>query len=126
MSNFSETITYGLIVTLFGMGIVFIVLVLLQYILKSMEIIFHKNKKPAVTETRAAETKVSVAPEAPKTLLIETEADDDEDVVAVVTAAVISCLGGNHNIVVRNIRRVNDVTPAWGRASRTEQMGNRF
>lgn len=126
MSNFSDTIIYGLIVTLFGMGIVFIVLILLQYILKSMEIVFSKSKKSAETGNQVAETKVSAAPEAPQTLLIETEADDDEDVVAVVTAAVISCLGGNHNIVVRNIRRVNDVTPAWGRASRTEQMSTRF
>lgn len=126
MSNFSDTMIYGLIVTLFGMGIVFIVLILLQYILKSMEIVFRSNKKTAAKENRVAETNVSAVPAAPQTLLIETEADDDEDIVAVVTAAVISCLGGNHNIVVRNIRRVNDYTPAWGRASRTEQMSTRL
>ena len=56
----------------------------------------------------------------------EAEAADDDQLVAVITAAVISCLGGKSNIVVRNIRRVDDLTPAWGKVSRTEQMANRF
>jgi hypothetical protein len=38
----------------------------------------------------------------------------------------ISSLGGRNNIVVRNIRRVDDLTPVWGKVSRMEQMANRF
>lgn len=112
-----------MIVTLFGMGIVFLVLILLQYILKAMEIVFHKEKKavsgvaqvPEVKPVEAAVPQVNVAEEA-----------FDDRLVAVVTAAVISCLGGNSNIVVRNIRRVDDLTPVWGKVSRAEQMANRF
>ena len=53
-------------------------------------------------------------------------AADDEELVAVITAAVIACLGGNSSIVVKNIRRVDDLTPVWGKVSRTEQMAGRF
>jgi phenylpyruvate tautomerase PptA (4-oxalocrotonate tautomerase family) len=53
-------------------------------------------------------------------------AAEDNELIAVITAALISCLGGRSNIVVRNIRRVDDRTPAWGKVSRTEQMANRF
>lgn len=123
MTNFSENMTYTMIVTLFGMGIVFIVLILLQYILKAMELVFHREKKVVsgvtlVPEIKPVETAVSQVNTA--------EVADDDQLMAVITAAVISCLGGNSNIVVRNIRRVDDLTPAWGKASRTEQMANRF
>ncbi|HQA65593.1 MAG TPA: OadG family protein [Bacillota bacterium] len=119
MTNFSDTFTYALIVTLFGMGIVFLVLILLQYMLKAMEIIFHREKKAAPAAAPAA------APVAAPQVNEAEEASDDQ-LAAVITAAVISCLGGNSNIAVRNIRRVEDLTPAWGKASRTEQMAVRF
>ena len=123
MTNFSDTFIYSLIVTLFGMGIVFLVLILLQYMLKAMEIIFHKEKK-AVPETAQVSVVKPAETYEPQVNVAE-EASDDQ-LVAVITAAVISCLGGNSNIVVRNIRRVEDLTPAWGKASRTEQMAARF
>lgn len=122
MANFSDTLIYGLIVTLFGIGIVFVVLILLQYILKSMEIIFHREKKSVKEAVKVPEAKPV---EAAVTQVAEEEASDDQ-LVAVITAAVISCLGGSSNIVVRNIRRVEDPTPSWGKAARTEQMANRL
>ncbi|KUO68249.1 MAG: hypothetical protein APF77_11470 [Clostridia bacterium BRH_c25] len=123
MTNFGDTFLYAMIVTLMGMGIVFSVLILLQFILKAMEVVFHKEKKnsTAVTQVSAAKAAETSVPQ-----VSVAEAADDDQLVAVITAAVISCLGGNSNIVVRNIRRVNDYTPAWGKVSRTEQMGNRF
>ena len=123
MTSFSDNFVYTMIVTLFGMGIVFLVLILLQYILKTMEIVFHKEKKTDSTVTQVSAAK---APEAPAAQENNMEVVDDDQLTAVITAAVISCLGGNSNIVVRNIRRVNDLTPIWGKASRTEQMASRF
>lgn len=123
MTNFGDTIVYAMIVTLFGMGIVFLVLILLQNILKTMEIIFHKEKKAIseatqVSEKKPVETDVVQADSAE-------EASDDQ-LVAVITAAVMSCLGGSSNIIVRSIRRVEDLTPVWGKVSRTEQMASRL
>lgn len=126
MNSFSDTLIYALIVTLFGMGIVFIVLVLLQYILKSMEVIFGRDKgagkaaKQPVKEEAPAPKAVEAAPEE------AVETVDDEELVAVITAAVVSCLGGRSSIVVRNIRRVNDTAPVWAKTGRSEQMASRF
>jgi sodium pump decarboxylase gamma subunit len=123
MTNFGDTIIYGLIVTLLGVGIVFLVLILLQYVLKLMEIVFYKEKKAGLKAAKVSEVK-PVEDEIPQVNAAE-EAFDDQ-LVAVLTAAVISCLGGNSSIVVKNIRRVDDLTPAWGKVSRAEQMANRF
>ena len=123
MTNFSDTFIYSLIVTLFGMGIVFLVLILLQYMLKAMEIIFHREKK-SVPETAQVSAVKPAETDEPQVNVAE-EASDDQ-LAAVITAAVISCMGGNSNIAVRNIRRVEDLTPAWGKASRAEQMAVRF
>lgn len=115
---------YGLIVTLLGMGIVFTVLVLLQYILKLMEILFYrnKNKQEAVKQVVEAKAPAVAEPEPAETV----EDEESDELIAVITAAVVSSLGGRSNIVVRSIRRVNDMTPAWARTGRNEQMASRF
>lgn len=123
MANFNDTFLYTLIVTLFGMGIVFIVLILLQYILKAMKV-FNREKQEGPKVTAVTEERVVAEAVAPSLNAVEVQ--EDEELVAVITAAVIACLGGNSSIVVRKIRRVEDITPAWGKASRTEQMAGRF
>lgn len=122
MTSFSDTFIYSLIITLFGIGIVFIVLVFLQYILKLMEVVFHKDKKKDKETVKAPEVKTT---ETAMTQANNPETGDDR-LIAVITAAAISCLGRNSSIVVRKIRRINDTTPAWGMSSRTEQMANRL
>lgn len=107
MANFSDTSMYWVI------GI--IVVVALLYILK--------RRKEGAEVTQVQETK-AVEPEIPQ--LNNSETVEDDELVAVITAALISSLGGRSNIVVRNIRRVDDLTPVWGKVSRTEQMANRF
>ena len=123
MANFSDTFTYSLIVTLFGLGIVFIVLVALQYILKTMKVAFYKEKKEGEDVIQVQKAK-PVEPAIQQ--LNNNDAVEDDELIAVITAALISSLGGRSNIVVRNIRRVDDLTPIWGKVSRTEQMANRL
>lgn len=115
---------YGLIVTLLGMGIVFVVLVLLQYILKLMEVIFYREKDSKKVVSQVIEAEASAAPKLELDAAVETI--DEEELAAVITAAITSCLGRRSNIVVRNIRRVNDITPAWAKTGRNEQMASRF
>ncbi len=123
MSDFGSTMTYTLIVTLFGMGIVFIVLILLQYILESMRIIFSPKKKEAAVQKV---TPVAVEAAEPVQQAAAAEMEDEEELLAVIAAAVSCCMGTRSNIVVRSITRVYDQTPAWGRAGRSEQMQSRF
>lgn len=123
MANFGDTFSYTMIVTLFGMGIVFIVLVVLQYMLKTMKLLNREKSEGAKVVVASDEDTV---PKASLSVQNEVYGKDDDELVAVITAAVIACLGGNSGIVVRKIRRVEDNTPVWGRVSRTEQMAGRF
>ncbi len=53
--------------------------------------------------------------------------EDEEELVAVISAAIAATLGTSvQNIVVRNIVRVPDQTPAWGQSGRVNQMHARF
>lgn len=54
------------------------------------------------------------------------ESMNDDALIAVITAAVAACMGTESNLVVRSIRRIEDMTPVWGKASKQEQMANRF
>jgi sodium pump decarboxylase gamma subunit len=120
--SFLDTLIYSLIVTLFGMVMVFIVLVMLQYILKLLEVVFYRKKKDNMTANQIVEADASE----PVSNISAGETVEEEELIAVITAAVASCLGGKSKIVVRSIRRVNDITPVWARAGRNDQMASRF
>lgn len=115
---FGETISLGegLIVTALGMGVTFVALIVLSFMLDLLRILFYKEPKKApvqVVQQPAAEP--------------EPEEDNTEELVAIITAAVAASLQtSTHNIIVQNIVRVGDTTPTWGRAGRVEQMNSRF
>ncbi len=120
---FGEEITFsqGLIVTLLGMGVTFAALIALSYLLDLLRIIFYKEPKK---ETVQAVPEKSVETEVVKE---EDENLDNEELVAVITAAIAASLQTTtHNIVVRNIRRVQDTTPAWGKSGRIDIINSRF
>lgn len=115
---------YGLIVTLFGMGIVFLVLMLLWFILTQMRIIFADSKKAKVQPAAAKDVAVAAPIEAVPQK--QEEHVDSDELIAVITAAISACMGTQSSLVVRKITRISDDTPAWGQAGRQEQMLNRF
>lgn len=79
-----------------------------------------KKKAGAVVDVKPA------APVAPVVTAVEPE-EDEEELVAVISAAIAAQMGTSmHNIVVRNIVRVSDATPAWGQSGRMEQMNSRM
>ena len=115
---FGETISIGegLIVTALGMGVTFVALITLSFLLDLLRILFYKEPQKAPVQVVQQSTAVE-----------EAEEDNMEELVAVITAAVAASLQtSTHNIVVQNIVRVGDATPTWGRAGRAEQMGSRF
>lgn len=118
---FGETISFGegLIVTALGMGVTFAALIALSFLLDVLRILFYKdpNKKPVQV---AIEKEVE-----PVEAVVEES--NPEELVAVITAAIAASLQTTtHNIVVRNITRVGDVTPMWAKTGRVEQMNVRF
>lgn len=112
-----------LYVILLGMGITFVALILIWALTALMSRIIRAvegGAKPAVTE--ATNSKAPVAP-----AQVAVSEEEDEALIAVITAAIAASLNTSmHNIVVTNITRVNDETPVWGRAGRSDVMNSRF
>lgn len=115
-----EKLQGSLMVTALGMGITFASLILIRYLTSLLSYMVAKieNKgKPAVN--------VVETPKAAPVVEAVVEEEDDEELIAVISAAVAASLNTSiHNIIVRNIVRVNDETPAWGQAGRLEQLNS--
>ena len=116
----------GVVVAVIGICTVFLVLILLWFVLAVMQRIFAKfgsgsgfGKKSATVAPSAPEP-VSATPET--TVAATPEADDDE-LIAVLTAAVASSLNtSTYNLRIQSYRQVPTSSPAWNRAARTENV----
>lgn len=112
----------GVAVTvLLGMGITVVALIFIQFLIGFMTSML--VEKPKTEEVNTASSPKSEAAAVQE----EEIAANDEELVAVIAAAVAAHLGtSSSNLVIRNIARVADATPTWGRAGIVEQMNARF
>jgi sodium pump decarboxylase gamma subunit len=108
------TTVLGMLITFSALILIWGLTVLLSKVVQSIE-----NKGKANI--------VEVKPEAAPVVETVVAEEDDEELIAVITAAIAASMNTSiHNIVVSNIVRVNDATPSWGVAGRSEQMNSRF
>ena len=115
--SLSDRLFAGLITTLLGMGITFVSLVILQFVMA----LTAKFAAPAPTvEEKTLPEEEPAVPE------VETANDiDDEELVAAITTALAMQLKTSvSNIVIRNIERVEESASAWQRAGISEQINN--
>jgi sodium pump decarboxylase gamma subunit len=106
------------VTVLLGMGITVLALIFIMYLIGFMTSMLVAKPKPVV-ESAPVATSAAVQEEAPAT--------DDVELVAVISAAIAAHLGtSTNNLVVRNITRITDATPAWGKAGMVDQMSTRF
>lgn len=116
-------------VILLGMGITFIALILIWAITALMSRVIKTiegSNKPEVTTSSNTGDQDKKRTDANYTVPIQSE-EEDEVLIAVITAAIAASLNTSmHNILVTNITRVNDSTPVWGRAGRSDVMNSRF
>jgi len=120
MTTAPEMLKYGLIVTLVGMGIVFLVLIGLSFMLDALKLLSRRGtveKKAEIVETKEKEQPI-VATAIPS--------EDEGELIAVISAALAACMGSNSKVVVKSINRVQDNTTAWAKVARQEQMFNRL
>lgn len=117
-----DSLLYGLLVTLFGMTIVFLVLMALWGILAMMKSLFGRNKKQ---ENSQDIIQKGFTPAIANMTTAQADLEDDE-LIAVIMAAINASMGIQSNLVVRRITRIGDNTPIWGQTGRNEQMLNRF
>ncbi|MCC8170165.1 MAG: OadG family protein [Oscillospiraceae bacterium] len=120
--SLGEALATGGQTTVIGLAIVFSVLVVLMIVLYLFKVIFYKdpNKK------KMADTKQEPAPTI-ETAPAVTEETDEEELIAVLTAAVAASLNtSTYNLRIKSYRRTDNKMPAWNRAGVTETINNRF
>ena len=115
LNTTGEIISYGVVVTVQGILVVFLILILIMLTINAMSL-FSVKKKP---KTTTVETSV---PEQPA--VVVEESVDEGELIAVLTAAVAACMGTSSSSV--NIRSYKKVSSAWGNAAKREVLDNRF
>lgn len=113
----SEKMSAGLVTTVLGMGITFTALVVLLFIISLMNRIISPAKRAAIREQPAPITDAAE---------VEPYVDDREIIAAITTSIAMTMKTSVSNIVIRNIERVDDASPAWNRAGIVEQMNSRL
>ena len=116
----SEALSFGGLTAVTGLSIVFGVLVVLMIVLYLFKLIFYKDPKKTAKP-------VEVVKETP---VVETKAEDDVDddeLIAILTAAVAASLNtSTYNLNIKSYRRIDDVRPAWNKQGLRETIESRF
>lgn len=112
----TQRVVAGLITTALGMGITFISLIILQFIIGIMaKLTAEKSvKKQQVKPRVTAEEKVAA----------DNLLQDEEIVAAITTALALQLKTSVSNIVIRNIEKVEASSTAWHKAGLAEHMNN--
>ena len=118
--SLGEAVATGLETTVIGLAIVFVVLIILMLVLVAMKYIFGE-KEPAKNKPVQP-----VKPQAPAKTE-KTESDmSEEELVAVLTAAVAASLNtSTYNLKIKSYRRIGNNAPAWNRAGLNDVLESR-
>lgn len=107
----------GLITTILGMGITFVALVVLQFVIGLMAKL--STEKPVADPV--IETQDDITAEPTNTAA----SGKDEELVAAITTAIALQLGTSvSKIVVRNIEKIEESSSTWQKAGIAEHMNN--
>lgn len=103
--SMGERLLGGLATALLSMLVVFVVLVLISCIIKVI------NPKSKEVEVKATQTEIVDKADLHEEI-------DDTELIAAITAAIVS--SSNKNIVVRRIRRTNNIYSNWEKTANVE------
>ena len=121
--SLNEAISQGLMVTGVGLLIVFGVLALLMLALMAMKALFYKEPE----SLKKKETDVKPVVEAVQPVAMQKSANDDSELIAVLTAAVAASLNTKTSgICIKSFRRVGSNAPLWNRAGVNEMVNSRL
>jgi sodium pump decarboxylase gamma subunit len=117
--SFADKMLASLVVTFLGMGITFLALIILQVVIGLLARFTAQPKRQPAPEPAAL-------PAAMPAVSTSISADDDDELVAVISAALAMYPArATGDIVIRNIRKIGSA-PAWGKAGIVDQMNSRF
>ena len=108
------SVSEGIAVTILGMGIVFLILIILCIVLKIFEIAFGPKKKAPV----------KVEKPQPAPVAAPAPAADDTELVAVITAAIAASMGTTaSSFRIKSLRRLGS---SWNQAAKLQNFNNNF
>lgn len=117
--SFTDKLVASLVTTLLGMGITFIALIILQVLISWMARLINQAAALPAQPSAPPVPAVQAAPVPARTA--------GDELVAVISAVIAVKLKTSvDNIVIRNIEKLEDRSPAWNRAGIIEQMNSRF
>ena len=118
----SEALGEGLQVTAIGLIIVFSVLIILMLVMMLMKVVFYRpegegKKAAAPAPAEAAAPAPAAAP----------AAMNDDELIAVLTAAVVASLNtSTYHLNIKSYRRIENTSPAWNKAGLRDVIDARF
>lgn len=119
--SISDKLTAGLVTTILGMGITFAALIVLQFIISWMDKILNKTKTAPNESMPIGPTAQQQPADA-----VHTHRDDNELVAVIAAVIALRLKTSVDNIVIKNIEKLDDRSPAWNRAGIIEQMNSRL
>lgn len=112
----------SLVITIFSMIVVFVVLIIISFLISALKSV-GGEKKVESTKQVVKQEPVKVD----ENLQVSNTKANDEELVAVIAAAIAASLGVSiPEINIKSIRRVEQRTPAWSAAGRQEQIFNKL
>lgn len=113
----SELISQGSIIAVVGYLLVFVVLAVIWGVLEISKLFFTK----ADNTKQAKEAHISPAL---KEEIADGNAEDDDELIAVLTAAIAASLGrtSTYNLNIKSYRRIGSTSPVWNQISRRENL----
>lgn len=128
--SFSEKMLGVAVTVMLGMGLTFLVLIVLQYLIGVLTsfMIAKPSDKNKQTNNASEDKKVTkeIVNEQDDDIIEDSIVDNTEELVAAITAALTLKLGRENRFIVKDIVRVADNTPVWNRTGLLEQMTSRF
>lgn len=129
-----EQLLMSLKVTVLGMGTVFVALIALIYVIELLNKVLNAGQQKNKENTGLTEKDInqvdSTSKDGSETTAndgIQGEELDEEELIAVITAAIAASLNrSTHDIIVRSVRRIPYNSPVWNIAGRNQQLAGRL
>lgn len=116
------TMGQSLMVTVFSMVIVFLTLLIISYLIEGLKSFSQKDKAEETVKNIE-----SIKTEKKQEIIEEDEYSNDEELVAVIAAAIAANMGVDvSNVKIKSIKRVYQNTSVWSKVGREEQIFNRL
>lgn len=121
--SMTDRLVAGLITTVLGMGITFLSLVVLQFVIGLMAKLGSEKPREEKLGSPIEHQPVTAHNEQNPS---SSPMNDDEIVAAITTALALQLKTSVSKIIIRNIEKVETSTSAWHKAGISEQMNNPF